>query len=253
MTPNAYINSILSKYRLPSDHRRQVTLATNDLRPHISRWAGQRLLSMKRSGSFAKGTTVRGGTDLDLFVSLRSGGNNSLAQIYESLYSALQHAQLAPRRQNVSIGLTVRGLQVDVVPARKHAGLTTNHSLYKQRTKTWTQTNIDRHIRVVKQSGLQTEMRALKLWRRLHGLEFPSFLLELVAIEAMRRQRRRGIATNLLTIWGWMEATIQSALIRDPANSANIVSDDLSQSELDDIDNRARWTLRQPNWEDVLW
>lgn len=253
VTPNAYIRSVLRKYALPNDHRRQVNRVISDLRPQIRSWAGNRLLKIELSGSFAKGTVIRGGTDVDLFISLSRAGDQSLREIYESLYTALQLQQLRPRRQDVSIGLVVRGLKVDLVPARRHAGPSQDHSLYKQRTDTWIQTNVARHIRIVKNSGLQREIRALKIWRRLHGLEFPSILLELASIEAMRRKRRLGSAENLLRIWGWIEEHISDARIIDPANSANVISDDLTAAEKADIAVRARWTLRQGSWDKVLW
>ncbi len=253
MTPNAYLASVLSKYALPADHFHQVEMVSGDLQPHIQRWAGQGLLGINRSGSFAKGTTIRGGTDLDLFVSIRSGRSRPLAQIYGSLYRALQQAQLAPRRQDVSIGLTIRGLKVDVVPARKHSGQSGDHSLYRQRTKTWTRTNIDRHISIVKGSGLQREIRALKVWRRLHGLEFPSIYLELVVLEAMKGRRRTGVAEHLGHLWNWIATEIARHRIVDPANSANIISNDLNNQERSDIAARATWSLTRSTWNEVLW
>lgn len=244
---------MLRKYALPSDHRRQVRLAVNDLRPHIRKWAGNRLLKIDLSGSFAKGTAIRGGTDVDLFISLARSRNQSLEAIYEGLYAELQLSQLRPRRQNVSIGLVVRGLKIDLVPGRRHAGPTGFHSLYKQRTGTWTQTNVARHIRIVKNSALQREIRALKVWRRLNGLEFPSIFLELVVIEAMRRRRRSGITDNLIHIWDWIQSHIDDARIIDPANSANIISDDSTIAEKTAIASRANWSLGQSSWNEVLW
>jgi hypothetical protein len=173
--------------------------------------------------------------------------------MYEGLYAALQNMQMAPSRQNVSIGLVVRGLKVNVVPGRRHAGISGDHSLYKQLTDTWTQTNIAKHIRVVKGSGLQNEVSALKIWRRLHGLEFPSIYLELAVIQAMRGRRRLDVPRNLVSIWEWMESNIRSARIVDPANTNNVISDDSSPREKGAIATRASWSLAQSYWEDVLW
>ena len=224
-----------------------------DLVRRIHTWGGNRIHGIKRSGSFAKGTAVRGGTDLDLFVSLNWSKQRSLKDMYESLYVALQDMQMRPSRQNVSIGLVVRSLKVDVVPGRRHSGNSGDHSLYKHLTDTWTKTNIDRHIRVVKRSGLQKEICALKIWRRLHNLEYPSIYLELSTIEAMRRRRRQGLSKNLVAILDWIGSNIGSVNIVDPANTANIISDDLRASGKSDIAARARWSLAQNYWENVIW
>lgn len=152
----------------------------------------------------------------------------------------------------MSIGLTVRGLSVDVVPARRHTGTGQDHSLYRTRTETWTKTNVDRHIQIVRDSGRIDEIRATKIWRRLHGLEFPSIYLELAVIRALGRQRNR-LAVNFLTVLEWLSGQIRTAAILDPANTENVISDDLSASEKTAIATRAAWSLRQPNWGQIIW
>lgn len=251
ITPNAYVVSVLRKYALPAGHRRQADLVRSDLDRQIRSWGGTRVRGITRSGSFAKGTAIRGGTDLDIFVSLNWSKQRTLRDMYEDLYAALQNMHLAPSRQNVSIGLVVRGLKVDVVPGRRHAGITGDHSLYKHLTDSWTQTNIGKHIRLVKRSGLLNEIRALKIWRRLHNLEFPSIYLELATIQAMRGRRRLNVPRNLATIWEWMAKSIETARIVDPANTANIISDDTSTRDKNAIAAKSRWSLAS-NWEDVL-
>lgn len=252
MTPDGYLHSVLKKYALPADHRSQVQLVTKDLYPYIRQWAGARLLKVQYSGSFAKGTTVRGGTDVDLFISLKHSTNGSLHDIYQSLYSSLISWGLKPRRQNVSIGLTLRGLNIDLVPARQHSGSGQDHSLYRNRTGSWTKTNVARHIQLVRASRRTNEIRALKIWRQLHGLEFPSIYLELVAINALRR-KGRALAPSLIRVFEWLATGIQTANVVDPANTANVISDDLTFVEKGTIASRAAWSVQQPYWEQILW
>ena len=56
------------------------------LRGLIQRWYSPRLVRVQNSGSFAKGTSIRGGVDLDLFISLRPRTGKSLSTIYNGLY-----------------------------------------------------------------------------------------------------------------------------------------------------------------------
>ena len=252
MTSEGYLAAVLNKYALPRDHVRQVELAAADLYEFVRRWAGTRLGKVEYSGSFAKATTIRGGTDVDLFNSLKPSTQASLRDIHNGLYTTLSRNGLRLATQNVSIGLTHRGLKMDLVPARKYRGPTQDHSLYRNRAGSWTKTNVARHIQIVRDSGRNEEIRALKIWRRLHGLDFPSIYLELVAIRALRRRRRGNLAANLICVFEWLEAEIRGAAIADPANTANVISDDVTSNEKRAA-SRAAWSLQQPYWDRILW
>ena len=152
----------------------------------------------------------------------------------------------------MSIGLTVRSLSVDVVPARRHSGTGQDHSLYRNRTGTWTKTNVHKHIQIVRDSGRIDEIRATKIWRRLHGLEFPSIYLELAVIRALRRQRN-GLAVNFLNVLEWLSSQVQTTAIVDPANESNLISDDLNDNEKANIEAQAALSLRQSNWGQIIW
>lgn len=252
LTPDQYVRSVIRKYALPADHRQQVELVARDLRPRIREWAGQRLISVPCSGSFAKGTVVRGGTDVDLFISLKPSINDSLHDIYYDLFGWLSIRGFQPKRQNVSIGLVQRGLNVDLVPARKHAGSGQDHSLYRSKTGSWTKTNVHRHIQIVRNSGRTNEIKALKIWRRLHGLEFPSIYLELAVIRSLQR-RGPLLASNFVEILQWLATDFQTTTIVDPSNGENIISNDITLSERAGIAGRAAWSLEQQSWDRVLW
>src|SRR5688572_23746233 len=154
--------------------------------PSLRQWASRYLNSIGPSGSFAKGTGVAGTTDLDVFISLRNDVPANLQEIYESLYSWSAKQNWIPRRQNVSIGISWLGTKVDLVPGKKQANPTTDHSIWRNKQSTWRQTNVETHIARVRGSGRVNEIRALKIWRRSQGLDFPSFYLELTVIDALR-------------------------------------------------------------------
>ena len=155
------------------------------LEPAIRPWANRFLIGISPSGSFAKGTANKSGTDIDLFISLSSRTGETLKEIYESLFTRMQEIGYAPKRQNVSINVRVGAYDVDLVPG-KHQGFPGNdHSLYRRRGDTWTKTNVSTHTNHVFAAGRLSETRILKLWRNQKGLDFPSFYLELVVIKAL--------------------------------------------------------------------
>ncbi len=225
------------------------------LRGLIQRWYAARLVSVHNSGSFAKGTSIKGGTDLDLFISLKPRSGKSLQKMFEGLHQHVHQEGLRPRRQNVSIGVEVNGVKVDLVPARKHAGKS-DHSLYLSRRQGWTKTNVDKHIALVRGSGKSATIRAAKIWRSNRGLHFPSFYLELAVLRALQGRGSHGTADELKRVLEFLEADLSRAEIVDPANGTNIISSDLPPDGKQEIARQARASLdrvRNSQWERVLW
>lgn len=77
------------------------------------------MTSVFYSGSHAKGTAVKAGTDVDLFISLKSTTTNTLKDLYNSLYSYLDNHGYEPRKQNVSIGIVLDNVEIDLIPAKR--------------------------------------------------------------------------------------------------------------------------------------
>ena len=172
MTGDQYVDSILQKY---AGNRVAAERAAKSIAPLVQRWAGQQLSSIDYSGSFAKNTANNISTDVDIFISLKSSTTESLKHVYESLFSLAQQNGWNPRRQNVSIGTIYSGIKMDLVPGKIQSGYRNVHSLYKRKTDSWTQTNVKSHIDTVAGSGRTKEIRAIKIWRNLHGISFSSF------------------------------------------------------------------------------
>ncbi|KRE96469.1 hypothetical protein ASG89_31395 [Paenibacillus sp. Soil766] len=144
-------------------------------------------------------------------------------------------------------------MDVDLVPGRIQKGYKNYHSLYKSKADTWTQTNIHKHIDIVKNSDRLDEIRAIKIWRKLNDLDFPSIYLELTVIEALRFGLKGQIAKNLVQVFEYLSKDFTSAIVYDPANSANRISDDLNRIEKGLIAKNASETLNQTSWNYVIW
>ncbi|MEJ1938389.1 nucleotidyltransferase domain-containing protein, partial [Nostoc sp. NIES-2111] len=179
-------------------------------------WAGRYLLDIAPSGSYAKGTANRSGTDLDLFISLSPDTVETLSDIHKTLAATLKATGYQPHPQNVSIGIKVNGYAVDLVPGKRQNWLFNDHSLYKRRGDTWTKTDISQHIAKVKGSGRQAEIRLIKLWRSQKGLEFPSFYLELAVIKALETAWLSPLADNMRTVFAYLRDNIATARFVDP-------------------------------------
>lgn len=254
MSGDQYIAGVLAKYVVPSGPGSGVMTALVEVIPSLKLWANRYLNTVGPSGSFAKGTTVAGATDVDVFISIKNNVPENLQQIYESLYRWAQNHFWIPRRQNVSIGISWLGTKVDLVPGRAGGILTTDHSLCKHKQKTWKQTNITTHISTVRNSGRVNEIRALKIWRQRHNLDFPSFYLELTVIDALWGKKKGvNLAANVSTCLEYIRDNLETACVIDPANTNNVISDDLTAAEKKRIAEQARESRHEPYWEQVLW
>lgn len=249
---DAYLRQILARLRIDTGPNSPARGVQMTLRPSLERWAGQYLVSMEPSGSFAKGTAIRGGTDIDIFASLSSQVTDSLAVIYNTLFNRLRDDGFGPRPQNVSIGIKVGSYSVDIVPARRHGPTGQFHSLFRRKAQSWTQTNVIDHINAVRNSGRAEEIMIMKAWREQKRLTFPSFYLELVTIEACRGRKVGDLSQNVWATLAYVRDKIKTAVFVDPANTNNRISDDLTATEKQALANAASTARQVTNWNQIV-
>lgn len=247
-----YLRQILTRLRVDTGPLSPARAVQATLQPTLLRWAGQNLVSMEPSGSFAKGTAIHGGTDIDIFVSLSSNVTESLATIYNTLFNRLRDEGFAPRSQNVSIGTKIGTYSVDIVPARRHGVTGQFHSLYRRKAQSWTQTNVINHINTVRNSGRAEEIMIMKAWREQKRLSFPSFYLELVTIEACRGRKVGDLSKNVWATFAYIRDKIPTTVFIDPSNTNNRISDDLTAPEKQALANAASTALQATNWSQIV-
>jgi hypothetical protein len=253
MTPDQYVESVLDKYQVPHGPTSAAEQLGLIVAGPIRAWAGQQLNEMRYSGSYAKETGVRGISDVDVFVSLKADTTNSLKDLYEGLHTVALQQGWSPRRQNVSIGVTVNGTRGDLVPGKVQAGYQNYHSLYLRKKNTWTQTNVALHTQTVSGSGRLREIRTVKIWRLLRGLDFPSLYLELFTIQALGGRSQYTLASNVLHALHVIESSLANTRIEDPANTNNVLSDELSNAEKQHIASLAEGSAKEPYWGRIIW
>ena len=245
-----YLRNVLRKYKV------NVLAAKANavkLHPIIDSWGNRFILSKNFSGSLEKGTAVNIGTDADIFISLSSTTPETLEQIYTTLYNRLIQSGYPTRKQNVSIGITINNYNIDLVPAKRHHNYGNDHSLYKNKTSTWTQTNVTTHINYVKNSNRLEEIKLLKIWRCLHRLSFSSFYLELVVINVLKGSKIGDILNNFIKVLKFLANDFLNYRVIDRANTNNIISNDLTVLEKKTIVKQAEISLSKKNWSEIIW
>jgi hypothetical protein len=93
----------------------------------------------------------------------------------------------------------------------------------------------------------------VKIWRFLHGLDFPSLYLELLTIQVLSGRSQSNLADNVLHALRTIGTSLASTRIGDPANTNNVLSDDLTKQEKERIAGLAAQSTRQQYWKDIIW
>ena len=250
MPGDTYLRTILQNYAV---NIAGAEAAGNSIYPVIQQWGNSYLVKAEFSGSLAKGTGISIGTDADIFISVSSTTPGTLADLYETLFNAVTQAGYIARKQNVSIGTTVNGYKIDLVPGRRQSQHGSDHSLYKSKSGSWIQTNINTHINHVKGCNRIEEIRLAKIWRQLHNLEFPSFYLEMAVIDSLKYSTVGNLSDNFLKVIDFFRDSLPSTRYVDPANTNNIISDDLNDTQKAAISSQARLSRNEQTWGGIVW
>jgi hypothetical protein len=251
MNADQYLVGILRRELVNTGTDSPVRGVLTILRPTIAQWANKYLVRMAPSGSFVKGTANSSGTDIDIFISLAANTPDNLKDIYNSMFAWMQGSGYTPKQQNVSINIRVGAYVVDLVPAKRQDAHSNDHSLYRRRANTWTKTNVTTHIAYVQRAQRINETRIIKLWRNQKGLDFPSFYLELTVIDALKGARVGNLSANVVTVLEYLRDRFEYARVVDPANTNNIISDDMTAAEQAMISAAATRTLGA-TWGDLV-
>lgn len=217
---------------------------------------------IRYGGSKAKGTMNRIDYDLDVicyFPRTDTPAGKTIAEIYDNVKSALERAYIVqPKTTALRIRDQKRDLHIDVVPGRFIDGSETYAFVHQYRNveKGWLQTNLDKHIDTVRDSGCVPEIRLAKIWRHCSGLShLRTFPLELLVIKALKGSRAEGLEERFRCLLTEFRDNISNLAIVDPANDGNDLSEALSREMRVSMSLAAGATLRseeQGGWGAVF-
>ena len=218
-------------------------------------------LEIQQSGSRAKGTAIKGSSDIDMFLSITDRENeDTLKEYYNGLYAYLKRNGYNVRKQNVSIGLKYKGMDIDLVPAKKCNSQSyqrlferfNDHYLWSNKKQARTLTNIQKHIDLIRNSNTRNEIMLTKIWRNRFKLDYPMIYIELMVIDALKNFNEYDIEKRFNHVLYYIRDNIMGKKIVDPSNGQNIISDTLSYSEKLAIKNKANEAITARYWSEVV-
>ncbi len=256
ITTEQYAASIVEKYRVATDTGSPSHRAADEVIPLLKQWGQQHLLGITLSGAYAKNTAITLCSHVDILVALSPIPGMEMKTIFWSLFEFLTDHDLHPHTREVSIQVRSKGLCVDVIPACRDRASSGNGScsiLFNKKSGAAVHTDVGQHIHLVANSGRQQEICALKIWRERNALDLPSFLLDLTVLHALETERFGQLADNVLAVLRYLSSRFEQAVVRDPANSDNIPSNDLSADDKKIVAKAARHALYDENWKKIIW
>ncbi len=230
MESNDYLQEVLQLQELAPDSEEMIKLQEHRsdvdklLRNHFSECSP----TIRYGGSKAKGTMIREAYDLDIicyFAHDDLSAGETLEEIYNNVRKALSLKYVVETKPST---LRIKDLDpknygtdfnIDVVPGRYTDNSKTDVFLYRiSGEKKRLKTNLDVHIKHVKESGMIDVIRLIKLWRVRNGLKVKHFALELVIIELLKNRHSSSLSHQIEHAWKEFRDNSDKISIKDPAN-----------------------------------
>lgn len=207
-------------------------------------WHFQTFLSVepKISGSVARGTALKGVSDIDLFVRFKPGAF-SLKEMYSKVVEAMKEFSdpmlIHVREQEKSVGMLFEGkhgqFRIDVVPQRDISddpSESVGHLFVKGKgilnADTYKRTNIEDHLSKEIPADQREIVVLMKFWRLKFDVPIPSFLLENLVKETFRVNEGRIpklLDDKLLLVIQFIHDNIETIRLSSVENSANELTD----------------------------
>jgi hypothetical protein len=251
LTVDQYAASVVGKYQISPGVGSPSHRAADAVIPTLKGWGGLHLLGITLSGAYAKGTAISLSSHVDVLISLELSPELEIRGAFWKLFEYLADQNLQPHTRSVSMQVESKGLRVDLLPTWPVSG--SEQILYHKEPGNPFRTNVAQHVHLIANSGRSQEICALKIWRERHALDFPSFYLELVTLLALESERFGQVAENVFTVLRYLASRLPQAVIRDPANPDNVVSDELTGPQKKTISRAARKALEDDDWEKIIW
>lgn len=251
-TVDQYAASVVEKYQVVPSVGSGPHRAADEIIPLLKEWGKQYLLGLTLSGAYAKGTAITLSSAVDILIALRPVPGMEIKTIFWNLFTFLTDQNLRPRSRCVSMQVQCQGLAVDLVPVCRDRN-SSGDMLFAKKSERTVRTDIARHNHLISNSGRQQEISALKIWRERHELDFPSLYLELTVLHALEAERFGQLADNVINVLHYLASRFEQAVVCDPANPENILSNDLDLRAKQAVAKAARDALYDENWKKILW
>lgn len=265
MTIENYLQELLSFQELTPEQERTLQAHKNEITNFLREEFGGDP-SIKYAGSHAKGTMIQENYDLDIVCYFPSSDTRTLKEIRDDVSVHLSKKYILEEKASAERILNLKGVtaphsyHIDVVPGRFIEGTTDVFINIASGDKQRLQTNLKTHIDHIANSGCTEIIRLTKLWAYRNGIHIKTFILELFVIRALSGSRNKSVLKeSFLKVIEEFKDEFGQVELEDPANSNNVVSRTISQSDKAMVTHIAKESFEKinnsddlDNWKDVF-
>jgi hypothetical protein len=205
------------------------------------------LYRMFESGSWKHGTGVRGKSDVDYFISLKSAkpmyGSTALTVVRDAMLERFPNTYIHASRPAVVLEFGGGYERVELIPAYPNLTLASNDMRYQIPgvTSEWMESTPEAHLKYVNESnglvavknGTKALARLAKAWKFHCNVPISSFYLEMRAAQYMRGQSSVIYPLDVSYFFNSLQRS-QLASMNDPTGSTGRINACSSDANLRD-------------------
>jgi len=209
--------------------------------------------TIRYAGSKAKGTMVKENYDLDIVCYFPRDCEREIEEIYKDVRDKLQEKySITPKSSALRVQKTDNKISIDyhidVVPGRFIDDKQEDAFVYVASGKGGRiKTNLDKHIKFIKDSGCVDIIKLAKLWNIRNVVNIKTFVLELLVVRCLNGVQKNNLKNCFMKFLECLKNDISDIRLEDPANQGNIVSDDWSDAERSNASSKASSALDSVN------
>jgi hypothetical protein len=275
---NKQLECVISSHKISKEEKllKKHIDRRNEVKEALEMEYGNNLYSPFNSGSYAKNTAVNIKFDFDLMAPFKRnafGSNGTLKDMYDSvhqfIYEKYNGKEATVRDQKVSIGIEFYPdgdghiVNIDVVPGRE-----LNLDQYKEDNKLnlyvkqkfgkieagsdYIRSNIQAQIDNIKDRAnaekdtIRKIIRLIKVWKIHKKPQLKSFFIELITIKAIDNKDVTGdLWERLKIVLEYIKDEVKTVLLPDPGNSANEVTDTLTDLEKSTLSDDMKYMIER--------
>ncbi|MCF2140413.1 MAG: nucleotidyltransferase domain-containing protein [Candidatus Lokiarchaeota archaeon] len=257
MTITEYLKELIIQQKIPDNFKKEMQNDREKYEGIINSIENLKTPTYYWGGSYGKKTMIRESYDMDLLLYFPSEEQKSLREIYFEVLKFIRGKEQSIIQKNVALRINKReGYHIDLVPAKRSSSNEDNAWIYRSKEDSPLKTNVKTHIKVIRDFRRRDLLKLMKLWKVRNNIDIPSFLIELISIEIIQ-DTYISIDEGLKKIFKFLETSIDTCRIEDPANSSNNIADVATSYEKKKCKDAASWALSQnldiiEGWKEIF-
>ncbi len=205
------------------------------------------------AGSYRKKTMIKASYDLDIVLYWPSKIPLKVEDLYNAVGSELQKNWNRLSAKNVGWEIGFDGdFHIDVIPGKRKDKSHKDAYLYSRDINGRFLTSINKQVNYVKRRRRGKAIKLIKLWKKRKEVPIKTFILETMVVRGCKYLPRKTLEPQLTQALEYLADNITTIRLIDPANSENIISNNLTIEEKNRVRNLANKALSADNWSQVF-